>query len=85
METSFKNHINPSLSFGEAVKSSLSKYATFSGRARRSEFWWFQFFWVAIYFAMIILLCIGGAFGKELGEGNTLSCINNSLNCCYST
>ena len=75
METSFKNHITPSLSFRKAVKSSFSKYATFSGRARRSEFWWFQFFWVAIYFAMIILLGIGGALGKELGGGNALATI----------
>lgn len=29
------------MSFMEAVKTCLAKYATFSGRARRSEFWWF--------------------------------------------
>ena len=29
------------MSFGEAIKSVFSKYATFSGRARRSEFWYF--------------------------------------------
>ena len=29
------------MSFMEAVKTCFSKYATFSGRARRSEFWWF--------------------------------------------
>ncbi len=29
------------MSFVEAVKTCFSKYATFSGRARRSEFWWF--------------------------------------------
>ena len=32
----------PSLSFGEALKTCFKKYATFSGRARRSEFWWFS-------------------------------------------
>lgn len=31
----------PSMSFGDAVKTCFKKYATFSGRARRSEFWWF--------------------------------------------
>ena len=29
-----------SLSFSEALKSSTSKIFVFSGRARRSEFWW---------------------------------------------
>ena len=29
------------MNFGEAIKSVFSKYASFSGRARRSEFWYF--------------------------------------------
>jgi len=33
--------MKPTLNFVEAVKACFSKYATFSGRARRSEFWWF--------------------------------------------
>ena len=32
------------MSFGEAIKSVFTKYATFSGRARRSEFWYFVLF-----------------------------------------
>ena len=32
------------MSFGEAIKSVFSKYATFSGRARRSEYWYFVLF-----------------------------------------
>lgn len=32
----------PSMTFGEALKTCFKKYATFSGRARRSEFWWFS-------------------------------------------
>jgi uncharacterized membrane protein YhaH (DUF805 family) len=28
------------MSFGTAVKTCFSKYATFSGRARRPEYWW---------------------------------------------
>lgn len=32
------------MSFGEAIKSVFTKYATFSGRARRSEFWYFFLF-----------------------------------------
>ena len=44
--------INPlkhiTMNFGEAIKSVFSKYATFSGRARRSEFWYFYLFYVLV-------------------------------------
>ena len=29
------------MSFSDAISTCLRKYATFSGRARRSEYWWF--------------------------------------------
>lgn len=29
------------MDFGTSLKTCFSKYATFEGRARRSEFWWF--------------------------------------------
>ena len=32
------------MNFGQAISTCLSKYATFSGRASRSEFWWFSLF-----------------------------------------
>ncbi|MFE7506850.1 DUF805 domain-containing protein [Promicromonospora sp. NPDC057488] len=46
------------MSFIESIRTVLSKYATFSGRARRSEFWWY-YLAVAIvegvlYFALIV-------------------------------
>jgi uncharacterized membrane protein YhaH (DUF805 family) len=34
------------MGFPEAVKGCLQKYATFTGRASRSEFWWFVLFTV---------------------------------------
>lgn len=34
------------MNFGQAMSSCLSNYATFSGRASRSEFWWFFLFQV---------------------------------------
>ena len=43
------------MSFVEAVRSVLVHYATFSGRARRSEFWWFALFTVGVYFVAGIL------------------------------
>ncbi|HBS50964.1 MAG TPA: DUF805 domain-containing protein [Rhodobacteraceae bacterium] len=32
------------MGFAEAVRSGLRNYVTFSGRARRSEYWWFALF-----------------------------------------
>ena len=32
------------MSFPEAVRACLSQYVTFTGRARRSEYWWFVLF-----------------------------------------
>lgn len=32
------------MNFGQAISTCLSKYATFSGRASRPEFWWFFLF-----------------------------------------
>jgi uncharacterized membrane protein YhaH (DUF805 family) len=32
------------MTFADAVRSVLTQYATFTGRARRSEFWWFVLF-----------------------------------------
>tara|TARA_Y100001958_G_C20903890_1_gene324873 strand:+ start:117 stop:488 length:372 start_codon:yes stop_codon:yes gene_type:complete len=32
------------MDFGTSIKTCFSKYATFSGRASRSEFWWFALF-----------------------------------------
>lgn len=42
--TSKNNLKNTVMSFGDAIKSVFSKYATFSGRARRSEYWYFVLF-----------------------------------------
>jgi uncharacterized membrane protein YhaH (DUF805 family) len=36
------------MSFGQAVSSVFSKYATFSGRARRSEYWYWVLFLILV-------------------------------------
>lgn len=37
----------PSMSFGQAITTVFSKYADFTGRASRPEFWWFALFsWI---------------------------------------
>ena len=43
------------MGFGESIKTCFNKYATFSGRASRSEFWWFQ-----LAFFLSIFTIIGG-------------------------
>lgn len=44
------------MDFLQAIKSCLGQYATFSGRAPRSEFWWFFLFQVL---AMLVAGVIG--------------------------
>lgn len=46
-------------SFGQAVSRYFKKYATFSGRASRSEFWWVQLFLFLIYLIPAILMAFG--------------------------
>ena len=43
------------MDFSQAIKSCLSQYATFSGRASRSEYWWFFLFQVLVLIAASIL------------------------------
>ena len=38
------------MSLGESLTSVFNKYATFTGRARRSEFWWFSICYYVIVF-----------------------------------
>jgi len=57
----------PPRAFGEAIKVCFQKYATFKGRASRSEYWWFFLF-------CIILGFIGGALEGIMGnDGAVLS------------
>lgn len=39
------------MNFGQAISTCFSKYATFSGRASRPEFWWFFLFQVLVSIA----------------------------------
>ena len=43
------------MDFVQAIKSCLGQYATFSGRAKRSEFWWFFLFQVLVIVAASML------------------------------
>jgi uncharacterized membrane protein YhaH (DUF805 family) len=48
------------LDFGEAVRTCLGKYAVFSGRARRSEYWFFQLFGILVIFVPVALAFLTG-------------------------
>jgi uncharacterized membrane protein YhaH (DUF805 family) len=62
------------LTFAESVRSVLGKYASFSGRARRSEYWWFYLFTVLVSIAtMIVDAVVGLAIDNEVGIVNTLA------------
>src|SRR5947209_19588591 len=43
------------MSFPQAIKSGLSKYATFAGRAGRAEYWWFALFYLLVYVVAIVI------------------------------
>lgn len=49
------------MSFGESIKTVLSKYAVFRGRASRSEFWWWYLFTALIGFAISLVMNIATA------------------------
>ena len=53
------------MNFGQAITTCMSKYATFSGRARRSEYWWFYLFTLIL------------SWGASLVAGDTLAFIVN--------
>lgn len=45
------------MTFTTAVRTCLTeKYATFEGRARRSEYWWFQLFYLLFSFVVVALV-----------------------------
>ncbi|HVE74945.1 MAG TPA: DUF805 domain-containing protein [Mycobacteriales bacterium] len=58
------------MTFSAAVRSCLSKYATFSGRARPAEYWWFALFVVL----MAGLAALVGSY-LHMHSLNWLSCL----------
>ena len=50
------------MNFVEAIQVCLSKYATFHGRARRSEYWWFALF-------NLIVSVVAAIIDRALGGG----------------
>jgi len=64
------------MSFGQAVSTVLSKYATFSGRARRSEYWWWYLFITLVGIVGNIVDRIAGLnFGDTTARGGWISTV----------
>ena len=57
------------MTFGESVGACFSKYATFSGRASRSEYWGFYLFSVLALIVAMILDAVLGLSDAESGVG----------------
>ena len=54
------------MNFGQAISTCLSNYATFSGRASRSEFWWFFLFQILVSIAASM---VSEKFGSLINLG----------------
>ncbi|MCI1245955.1 MAG: DUF805 domain-containing protein, partial [Prevotella sp.] len=59
----------PMLTFVQAVSTVFRKYATFTGRARRSEYWWFQLFQVIVVTIAALVDKLLGFDISDSGEG----------------
>ncbi|MGB0901783.1 DUF805 domain-containing protein [Halocynthiibacter sp.] len=43
------------MTFGQSIKTCLSKYVTFSGRAQRSEYWWWSLFVIVLTYGVMFI------------------------------
>ncbi len=43
------------MTFGQSITTVLTKYADFTGRARRSEYWWFSLFGLIVEFVLALI------------------------------
>jgi len=63
------------MNFGEAVKTCLRKYFVFSGRGRRSEYWWFYLFTIIV--AIVSAIIDGAIFGWENADEGLIGSITS--------
>ena len=66
------------MGFGEAISSGFRKYADFSGRALRSEYWWWTLF------TWIVYSVVGSIWGVSLvssmvGDGDGVGAVGGFL------
>lgn len=68
-QVSYNGQERPMMSFVDAVKTCFSKYATFSGRATRAEYWWFCLFNFCVSMVAAFLDGAAGTYNYELNTG----------------
>ena len=56
----------PMMPFWTAVKTCFKKYFDFTGRARRSEYWWFGLFYFIVMFAWVFVAAFFMVAGMEI-------------------
>lgn len=61
------------MDFGKSIQTCMGKYATFEGRASRSEFWWFYLFTIMLSWGASVV----GALSFGEGGGAALSLLTN--------
>jgi len=68
------------IGFGAAIKRFFAKYATFSGRASRGEYWWVVLFNFVVYVVLLALSGASGALGaSENGSMSPLATVISSI------
>ena len=60
------------MGFTQSIKTCLSKYVVFSGRARRSEYWWFVLFVILVSIALAVLETVLFDTNPETGQRSNL-------------
>ena len=60
------------MGFTQSIKTCLSKYVVFSGRARRSEYWWFVLFVILVSIALAVLETVLFDTDPETGQRSNL-------------
>ena len=56
------------MNFGKAIATCMGKYSTFSGRASRSEYWWFYLFTILMSWGATIVDGAVSSFGDPMVE-----------------
>ena len=59
--------MQPAMTFGDAINSVLSKYATFAGRASRTEFW--RWVLVFVLLTLVTRMIDGALFASSVHAG----------------
>ena len=54
------------MTFTQSIATCFKKYATFKGRASRSEFWWFHLFQFLASFAIVIVAVVIYAISQDM-------------------